>query len=91
MNAGVLYNEERLYGSSTNSEATMSVVDFLFRPAKPPRTKHTCKYCNGNFGLARPNFPFCKAACKEAYNQAVILEPEPSETNQRFDVTSPPI
>jgi len=61
--------------SSTNWEATMSVVNWLFRkqfgPAKPPRTKHTCKYCNGSFGLVRPNFPFCKVACKQAYNQAV--------------------
>jgi len=68
----------------------MSAVDWLFRkhfgPAKPPRTKHTCKYCNGSFGLVRPNFPFCKAACKEAYNQAVFRQLQPSEIDKRFDV-----
>jgi len=68
----------------------MSVVNWLFRkqfgPAKPPRTKHTCKYCNGGFGLVRPNFPFCKAACKEAYNQTVFRQLQPSEIDKRFDV-----
>jgi len=79
-----------LYVSSTNWEAIMSVVNWLFRthfgPAKPPRTRRTCKYCNGNFGLVRPHFPFCKAACKEAYNRAVFRQLKPSEIVKRFDV-----
>lgn len=53
------------------------MVDWLFK--KYPRTKRTCDFCNGSFGLARPNMPFCSAACKEKYRQALFRPPDQYE------------
>lgn len=55
------------------------MVNWLLK-YKPPRAKQTCNYCNSHqWGLARPNFPFCKLSCKQAYNTAVYRPPEQYE------------
>jgi hypothetical protein len=46
-----------------------------FRPFKPPRELKRCHYCNNGFGLTRPNYPFCKPDCKEAFSQAFYPRP----------------
>jgi hypothetical protein len=55
---------------------------WLFR--KYPRAKRTCDYCEGTFGLARPNFPFCRFACRQAFNEAVYRPPDELVTLLRY-------
>lgn len=55
----------------------MSLTDLLFR--KAPRSKATCNYCDGGFGLARPNWPFCTRRCKESFDKAVFRPPDQFE------------
>jgi hypothetical protein len=39
------------------------MVAWLFK--KYPRTKSVCIGCGGNFGLMRPNHPYCTRECKQ--------------------------
>jgi hypothetical protein len=56
---------------------------WLLKP-KPPRAKTTCNYCNKGFGLTRPNYPFCKPACRESFNKAVYGPPDELVTLLRY-------
>lgn len=56
----------------------MPLMDLLFK--KAPRAKQTCNYCNSSrWGLARPNWPFCKKKCKEAFKEATERPPDQFE------------
>jgi len=57
-------------------------VRLLNRPSKPPRRLKRCQYCNNGFGLTRPNYPFCKPKCKEAFSAAVNRPPNELATQQ---------
>jgi len=44
-------------------------VRLLNRPSKPPRERKRGHHCKNGFGLTRPNYPFCKPECKEAFSR----------------------
>lgn len=65
--------------NATSSLDLQGVEKMWLLSAKPPRARKTCDYCNGGFGCAQPNYPFCKPACKQAYNEAVYRPPDQYE------------
>lgn len=45
-------------------------MEWLFK--KYPRSKKTCGFCNGSYGLARPHYPFCSAHCEAWFENALF-------------------